>query len=625
MAVFTLFSPSENIKLHIILKDGCLFYETFCEDTPLCSTAPLGIIMEKQNLTYGFTHISIQKGHIDDTYVIPAFKKASCRDHCNTLTLRFENKEGELCVEARAYDDGAALRLIVPGEGPSAVLSEKTGFSVPQTAKQVIGMKEIFSYEDHYLPIPVEDLWQNRLAMPVLIEAGQAKWALYTEAAVFGDYGGSHVLSSPEAPGLLMIQKAEDKLTPITNHYPVQTPWRVVMGGSLAAITNSNLLENLNPPSIVEDTSFIRSGLSGWSWMVENDSVFDAQRNRQYIDYSAKMGFPFYLADYLCAVSMDIPALVQYAKDRNIDLWIWDHRADISDPAVADEKMRKWASWGIVGIKIDFFESDGAECIAVYDMLARTAAKYRLMLNYHGATKPSGERRTWPHVMTREGVQGGEYLQNYSTFTPMGPDATHNCTLPFTRNAIGPMDYTPFIYKTYLTGTSDTHQAALLVIFLSYVQHVGERGEYVLESPLRDLISSLPASWDEGQLLEGSPGNYVTFARRHGDCWFVAGICARRPRSAQFDVSFLEEGTYSATLYADDLSDMNSFDVSMGALPPADEAICEKVAAFRERPSLHKHNMHLIQRKEMQISNCDRMSIPMTANGGFVLQIHPKR
>ena len=154
-------------------------------------------------------------------------------------------------------------------------------------------------------------------------------------------------------------------------------------------------------------------------------------------------------------------------------------------PEIAEEKFKLWSSWGVVGVKIDFFESDRAERVKQYDYLARIAAKYRLMVNFHGAMKPAGEIRTWPHVLTREGVLGGEYLQNFSNILPMGPDAAHNCTLPFTRNAMGPMDYTPVCYRAYLTGTTDAHQTALTVIFTSYILHIGERAETVLAHPAR--------------------------------------------------------------------------------------------------------------------------------------------
>ena len=180
--------------------------------------------------------------------------------------------------------------------------------------------------------------------------------------------------------------------------------------------------------------------------MVENDSTKDIDRIHDFVNYAAEMGWPYYLADGGWPGHIDIPELVKYCEERKIKVWLWEHSAQMRDYQTAYDKMKLWSSWGVVGLKIDFFESDGQERVAQYDMLAELAAEFKLMLNFHGATKPAGEIRTWPHVMTREAVMGGEYLQNFSTFLPMGPDAAHNCTLPFTRCAVGPADYTPVTF-----------------------------------------------------------------------------------------------------------------------------------------------------------------------------------
>jgi alpha-glucosidase len=277
-----------------------------------------------------------------------------------------------------------------------------------------------------------------------------------------------------------------------------------------------------------------------------------------------------------------------------------------------------------VGLKIDFFESDKAQRMAQYDMLAEMAATYRLMLNFHGATKPAGEIRTWPHVLTREGVMGGEYLQRYATYLPGGPDATHHCTLPFTRNAVGPMDFTPVVYNTYRTGTTDCHQTALAVIFLSYIQHIGEGAEHVLRNPCRPFLSRLPADWDEGILLEGYPASHVTMARRKGKDWFIGGICARRPRNAKVNLSFLGRGKYVATLYRDDMGDLRAFDAAIGALPAPDKGACEWLDAQRQRPTLGQHDLHRTLVETKAVNRADVLTVPMCVNGGFVMHLARK-
>jgi len=620
MSVHALRSPDGRVALRVVLDGGTLLWETSRDGVVTSALSPLGMVTEAGDLSRDLMLEAEQRGEIDEPYVIPAFKKAICPNRARTLSLALARGSQQLIVEARAYDDGAAVRLVVPGKGMARIDAERTAFTVPDGAGELHAQRLLFTYEDHYLPVPRSELPQNPFAFPILVDAGHGQWALYTEANVHGDYGGSHVLATPEQPSRLTLQRATDQLDPIRTPYPVATPWRVVLMGDLDAIVNSNTIENLNPPSILEDTSWIRPGLAAWSWMTENASTRDTERIYQYVDYAAAMGWPYYLADGGWPGYVDIPALVQYAAERGVRIWLWEHSMDMADPQEAEEKMRLWKSWGVVGLKIDFFESDRPERMARYDMLAELAARHRLMLNFHGATKPAGEIRTWPHVLTREGVMGGEYLQNFSTYLPGGPDAAHHCTLPFTRNAVGPMDFTPVVYRTYETGTTDCHQTALAVIFTSYIQHIGEGAEKVLENPCRPFLSILPAAWDEGVLLEGYPASHVTMARRKGDQWFVGGICAGRPRNARVDLSFLAEGSYEA-MFCDDLNYLRPFDAAVGALPPADQALVDLLDASRQRPTGHQHDVHRVRIESRTVTRDETLTIPLSYNGGFALHL----
>lgn len=622
MACFTVYSPDKRVRMDVMLEEGKLFWQAEKDGVLLTEKSPAGLVLEGCSLCDGFALVEEKRGEIREQYTIAAFKKNLCLDEANTLTLTVKNGEGQMALEARAYNDGAALRMKTEGEGACRVLGEKTGFAIPDTAGQVYGMKYVFSYEDHYHPIPRCDMAQNNLAIPVLVDCGKGVWALYAEAAVFGDYGSSTLCAESDAPMTLLLRQAPDQLGPTEAKLPLATPWRVVLCGDLNDIATSNTLENLNPPSIVEDTSFIRPGTSAWSWMTENDSTKDPVRCREYVDYAAAMGFDYYLADGGWPGTVDIPELVKYAEEKGVKIWIWEHSAAIRSPEIAEEKLKLWASWGVVGVKIDFFESDGAHRVKQYDYLAEIAAKYKLMVNFHGCMKPAGESRTWPHVMTREAVMGGEYLQNFSTFLPGGPDAAHNCTLPFTRNAMGPMDYTPVCYNTYLTGTTDAHQTALTVIFTSYILHIGEGAEKVLRHPARPFLSRVPAAWDESRVLEAYPGNFVTMARKKNENWYVAGICARRPRNSTVHFDFLDEdAVYTATLYADDLSDERPFDVAEGALPRPDAEMIAGLEAMSQRPAHHQHDMHLMKITSFQVKKGDTLTVPMSVNGGFAMVI----
>ncbi len=622
MSDFIVTSPDGRVKLTITNNGDTLHWSAEKDGVSILDASPLGIVLKQGDLSSDLMLAHEMHASIDEEYKIAAFKKKVCRNHANTLALMLEKHEESLTLEARAYDDGVAVRLIAGGEGEGDVLYETTGFAIPESAGQVYGMKYVFSYEDHYHPIPKCDMAQNNLAFPVLADCGKGVWALYAEAAVFGDYGSSTLCSEEEQPMTLLVRRAPDQLEPTHGAFPIATPWRVVLCGDLDAIANSNTLENLNPPSILKDDSFVKPGTSAWSWMTENNSTTDPKRCKEYVDYAAEMGFDYYLADGGWPGHVDIPELVKYAESKGVKIWIWEHSAAIRSPEIAEEKLSLWASWGVVGVKIDFFESDSYERVKQYDYLAKIAAKHKLMVNFHGCMKPAGESRTWPHVMTREGVMGGEYLQNFSTFLPGGPDAAHNCTLPFTRNAMGPMDYTPVCYKTYLTGTTDAHQTALTVIFTSYILHIGEGAEVVLNHPARPFLSRVPAAWDESKVLEGYPANFVTMARKKDESWYVAGICARRPRNAKVKFDFLDEGVeYTATLYADDLSDERPFDVAEGALPKPDKAMCDWLEACTQRPAHHQHKMDAMKIETFKVKKGDALTVPMSVNGGFVMTL----
>ena len=620
MAVYSITSPERSMQLSIVFEEGKLSWYAARSGTIISAPSPLGLITPSTDFTQGLELEEDDYGSIDESYTIPAYKKALCLNRANTIALRFERDGKRMIVEGRAYDDGAAVRLILPGKGEGEIVKETTSFTLPDNVETATAMKWLCSYEDHYHPVPAEDLYQNLYAFPMLFKAGKDVWGVYAEAAVFGTYGGS-VLSAEKGSRTLQITKAVDQLENIKSSYPMETPWRVVLAGTLADITDSNLLKNLNPESIVKDPSFIKPGMSAWSWMTEHASGRDEKRQYDYVDFAAEMGWPYSVVDGGWPGYVDIPKLVKYAAEKNVGIWVWDHSAKMRDPKEAEEKMALWKSWGVVGMKIDFFESDSQKRTAQFGMLAELAAKYELMINFHGCMKPSGTIRVWPHVLSYEGVQGGEYLANFSSFTPGGPDAAHNCTLPFTRNLMGPMDYTPVCYESYITGTTDAHQTALPVIFLSYITHCGEGKEKVEKNVCKDFLKKLHTSWDEGKLLEGYPASYVTMARRKGDEWFVGGICARRPRNAEFALDFLDDAAYEAELYADDLSDLRPTDAAKGALGEMTPEIVSYLESLPSRPCQHQHDMHKTRVDRFTVRKGDVLTIPESANGGFALYL----
>lgn len=618
MPNYVLYSPNHQLCLKIVLENGALMYSVVKDSVTLIEASPIGAVLSGVDLTCGLTAVGEKRDEIDERYTLPAFKKAVCLNKCNTLAIDLEKNGYPMTLEARAYDDGAAFRMVFHKE--ETLKAEITGFSIPEAIRSVYCMKFRFSYEDEFNRVPLNDLHQNLWIFPVLLEADKGVWGLLAEAAVFGDYGGSLLSSRKDDPRMLYVTAPPDDFG--TQKLPVATPWRVVMAGSLDDIVNSNLLENLNPPCELEDTSFIKPGMIAWSWMTENESPKDFDRQKDFIDLAAKMNWPYSLDDggWLDA-GVDIPALVKYGKEKGVGIWIWSHRKPLENREIADKTLALWKSWGIVGVKIDFFESDTRDRMATMDMLAELTAKYKLMVNFHGCTKPAGEMRRWPHILTREGVMGGENFQNYSTDYWVMPTARHNCTLPFTRNAVGPMDYTPTTYGTYRTGTTDAHQTALPIIFTSYVCHIAESPEPLMKAPCAAFLKGLPTAWDESHLLEGEPACYVTMARRKDEDWYVGGICASRSRTAVVNLGFLGNGEYKATLYQDGMDDLHSVDVPIGAMAPTEKSQYDAWELITSRPTSHHHDLHMAHISSFTVTKKQILEIPCVQDGGFALKL----
>ena len=618
-------SPNGQLTLCFEEENGKICYRVSRGEQPVVGTSPLGLVLPDCDLTEGLRIVSAEEEEHDSSYTIPAFKKAVCRDHYHGIVLNLKKEDRKLQIEGRAYDGGVAFRLTVPGEGTVRIDHEISAFRLPESVFEVTAMKFTWSYEDQYHPIPIEELWQNLYVFPVLLRNSTDNWTLLSEAGDLGTYCGSVLTAGKETPDLLEIRKAVDQLDCIEAEAPAHTAWRVILNGTLDEIVNGNILENLCPESILPDSSFIDPGMAAWSWSAEHSSARDPKRMRDYVDFAAAMRWPHAVVDGGWPGNVDIPELVKYAAAKNVRIWVWSHSRALRDPYVVDETFALWKSWGVSGSKIDFFESDSQERAAQFGMLAEKAAKYRLMLNFHGCMKPTGTIRCWPHILSYEGVYGAEYLANFSTFLPNGPDAAHNCTLPFTRNVMGPMDYTPVCYASYITGTTDAHQTALPVVFLSYITHCGERKETVETNVCRGFLEGLPTAWDESRLLEGSPANFVTMARRKGSAWYIAGICARRPRNSAITLDFVDLDEYTAEIWQDDLSDMYPPDAAVGSLGEMTQEIVDKLNAMSKRDAHHQHDIHKTVHRSFTVKKGEKLVIPESVNGGFALRLRPLR
>ena len=322
------------------------------------------------------------------------------------------------------------------------------------------------------------------------------------------------------------------------------TPWRVVIMGSLADIVESTLITDMAEPSKIADTSWIQPGVVSWVYWAYNHGSNDYNIIKKYVDMAVALHLPYVLIDAEWDEMKDgktIEDAVAYARQQGVKPMIWYNSSvgwidgapgpkfRLNKPEDREREFAWCERIGVAGVKIDFFSGDNQMNMQYCQDLLECGARHHLLVNFHGATIPRGWQRTWPNLLSTEGVYGAEWYNNVPTFTRKA--AAHNCMLPFTRNVIGPMDYTPcaFSDSQHPHITTHGHELALTVVFESALQHLADRPESFLAQPkeVQQFLGQLPTVWDETRLIDGYPGQYVVMARRSGNKWYVGMLNGR--------------------------------------------------------------------------------------------------
>lgn len=537
----------------------------------------------------------------DTTYPRPYRPDTQSRDHYNLLTITFahpDHPEQRFDLLVRAYDDGIAFRYHLPGDGHTLqIAEERTAFSYggdPITySLSVPGFGT--SYEGHYETKRLTQLDAKLIGLPITVQHDTGHWSAITEAHL-DDYAGMFLAPGDAGRKHLGTRLARRGDTPAVECVtPFETPWRVIMLGRRAGdLIESDIVPRLNPPCAIEDTSWIKPGKVVWPWWtkrmvtgVDFAGGVNTRTMMHYIDFAAENNFDGIVLDEGWSwwanvpgadgkqrritditrpvLSLDFDALLPYARERHVGLWLWLTWGHAETQM--DDAFTLYEKWGIVGVKIDFMQREDQWMVNWYHKVAREAARHKLMVNMHGAYKPDGIQRTWPNMITREAVLGAEYNKWSRDVTPR-----HNVTLPFTRMLAGPMDYTPGGMDTVLPehfrsrddgpmvmGTT-CHELAKYVIFDSPLQTAADYPGNYRGHPALPFLRDVPTAWDETNVLEGHPGQYIVMARRHDGDWYIAGMNAshtfgdskQRGRSFVLPLHFLPDNTtYDATLITD--------------------------------------------------------------------------
>lgn len=561
----------------------------------MIAESALGLDLQGQSVLGPGMHLTgSQPEAVDESYTIPVGKTSAVRNHYNGVRAEFADASGrKLTIEARAFDSGVAFRYIVPAQ-PSMehvrITQEMTEFTYVKDAVTYPLILDGFqtAYEDSYQLRMVSGLHPDWLiACPYLANEPGIGWVAITEADI-DNYAGMYLkkiggLSSHRVRAELS-PRVDDPSVAVDTAAPFNSPWRVLMiGNEPGRLIESNIILNLNPPSKIKDTSWIKAGKSAWDWWsgdaapsVKFKTGMNTLTMEHYIDFASKSGFPYMLIDAGWAVpppggeqqanrldnitevnpAIDMPELLRYAKERNVKIWLWAHWTSVNK--YMDQAFPLFEKWGIAGVKIDFMNRDDQWMVNWYRRVLENAAAHHLMIDFHGAFKPDGLRRTWPNLMTREGVMGKEYLKVSARTTP-----AHNATLPFTRMLAGPMDYTPgafgnsnlknFIARSYEPMGLDTRaqELALYVIFESPLEMVCDYPEHYEGQKAFDFIKQVPATWDAVHVIGGMPMEWISVARRSGSDWYVGSLTNWTPRDIKVPLDFLGDGKYMAQIYAD--------------------------------------------------------------------------
>jgi alpha-glucosidase len=543
-SAWTVRSPGGALEAAVVqdAPGGPLRLEMRRSGTPALSSA-LGITTSDGDFSSGLTFARRTDRTVDERFDTVVGKRLRHHLRANEMTLAFRGPRGaDLQLVVRAADDGIAYRYVLPGRGEVDVTGESSAFTAPSgTRAWLLPWRP--NYENHYEDVPLAAARPRIYGFPALLSVGRGAYALITESDVDGRYAASQMTVAAGEPGVLHVTLPEPS---VHGALPLATPWRVAVIGSLEAVTESDLALDLGTPSQLQDTGWIQPGTVAWSWWSDGSSPRSCERQKQYVDYAASVGWPYVLVDEGWSPEW-MPDLVRYAADRGVRIIVWSRWDDLETQAERDALLPLWKSWGVAGVKVDFMNSDTQARMAWYDAIARDTAAQHLLLNFHGATPPRGIQRTWPHVLAVEGVRGAEDY-NLGYLTP-----THNVTLPFTRNAIGSMDYTPVTFSADRREVSAGHELALSVVYESGLQHPADSIEsYSGRGVAEAFLQRVPTVWDDTELVSGFPGREATFARRSGDDWFVGSIVAGAARTIDVPLRFLPAGRSFVAEVVDD-------------------------------------------------------------------------
>lgn len=575
---------------------------------------------------------NVSRGKIDESYnpAVP-LKYSVVKDCCNSL--RLDMKDG-YSVEFRAYDDGVAHRFIGNDPGSLDIVSERFDVAFPAGTKAHLQETGSFktSYENPYSHISLGE-WNpsGRMStLPVLMEIGGDGYVLVSESdlkdypAMFlkGDGKGGFTSVFPKVP--LKWGEDGDRSVKILEEAPYiartegsrEFPWRFMAIGSPKNIVEQTMAARLGGRPEIAPADWIKPGMASWEWWngatpygpdVDFESGFNMNTYKYFIDFAAKYGIPYIIMDkgwamdtrdpYTPNPEVNVKEIVRYGKEKGVGVFLWLTWLTVENNF---DLFKTFSDWGVKGVKIDFMDRSDQWMVNFYERVLKESAKNRLLVDMHGSFKPAGLEQRYPNLLSYEGVRGMEQMGGCR------PD--NSLWLPFMRNAVGPMDYTPgamismqpeyYVSERPNSASIGTraYQMALFVVFESGLQMLADNPTlYYRNNDCTEFIASVPVTWDETHVIEAVPGEYLILAKRKGDTWYIGAIANGAEKRRHF------------TLNLDFLKPDRKY----------------RMVWFEDGPNAHRQAMDY-RRKTMNADSTTMIPLEIVRNGGWVARIEPE-
>ncbi|QIK58765.1 glycoside hydrolase family 97 protein [Dysgonomonas sp. HDW5A] len=639
---FLVQSPDNELKVNISVGNT-IEYSVSHNGDLMIANSPISMSLTN-GMSFGVNPriAKLSTKTLNDTITASVYKRKEITDTYNELILKF--KEGFSLV-FRAYNDGIAYRFVSDLKKPFEVKSEEVNFNFPtdqkayipyvQNIKEPIEKQFYNSFENTYQHINISQWDKKRLAfLPLVVEGVNGKKVCITESDLTNYPGmylyngnGSTTLSGVFAPypkdikqgGHNMLQGEVQSAEPYIARYNGATnfPWRIIIiSENDKELADNDMVYKLATPNKVADASWIKPGKVAWDWWndwnlydVDFRSGINNETYKYYIDFASQHGIEYVILDEGWAVNLqadlfqvvpeiDLKELVDYANKKNVGLILWaGYYAFNKD---IEGICKHYSEMGIKGFKVDFMDRDDQPMVDFHYRAAEIAAKYHMMLDYHGTYKPTGLQRTFPNVINFEGVHGLEQMK----WSPESVDqVTYDVTIPFIRMVAGPLDYTQGAMRNASKGNyrpvnsepmsqgTRCRQLAEYIIFESPLNMLCDNpSNYMREKECTEFIANVPTVWDNTIALDGKIGEYITIAREKDNVWYVGSLTNWDARTLDVDLSFLGEGSFKAEVFKD--------------------------GANADRSG------HDYKKEVIDIPSDRKLSIPMASGGGYVMKIY---